>query len=134
MFKHVIAGSAALLALALAPVASAHTVAYSWYNYGWGWGFQPYHVHHSHGISHRHTHAHHGGHPHGHSHGHVMGAHHSVSASALNVRSGPSAHHHVTHVLHHGASVHIQSCHSNNWCEITHSGHHHGWVNAKYLD
>jgi uncharacterized protein YgiM (DUF1202 family) len=134
MLKHLMAGTAALLTLSFAPLASAHTIAYNWFNYGWGIGFQPLHVHHSHGIGHTHTHQHNGGEPHSHKHGHALGAHHDVSSHALNVRMGPSMEHPIAHVLIKGQTVHINGCNSHNWCAVTYHGHHHGWVYAEYLD
>ena len=73
---------------------------------------------------------------HAHAHGHVPGAHHSVSAHGygLNVRSGPSTEHRIVHVLDEGERIHVRGCDAHNWCEVTYSGHHHGWVFAHYLD
>ena len=136
MFKRVLTTASAVLALSMASMASAHTIAYQWRYYGWGWGFQPYHVHHSHGSQHTHSHSHNGGSEHAHAHGHVPGAHHSVAAHGhgLNVRSGPSTEHRIVHVLDEGERIHVRGCDAHNWCEVTYSGHHHGWVFAQYLD
>lgn len=133
MMKRILTAAATILALSVASTAPAHTIAYNWHYYGWGWGFQPYHVHHSHGSLHTHSHNHGGG-VHSHAHGHVPGAHHSVSAHGLNVRSGPSTDHRIVHVLTQGEHVHVRGCDRQNWCEVTYSGHHHGWVYAEYLD
>ena len=117
MFKTVLSAVAAILAVLVAATtpASAHTIAYNWTYYGWGWGFQPYHVHHSH------------------SHGHVPGAYHVVAVDSLNVRSGPSTDHGVVRVVTKDERVLVRGCDRNNWCEVTYSGHHHGWVKATYL-
>ena len=135
MFKTVLSAVAAILAVlvAAATPASAHTIAYKWTYYGWGWGFQPYHVHHSHGDTHAHSHSHSGGKHHSHSHGHVPGAYHVVAVDSLNVRSGPSTDHGVVHVVSKDERVLVRGCGGNNWCEVTYSGHHHGWVKATYL-
>lgn len=54
------------------------------------------------------------------------------STTSLNVRSGPSRHHHVVDVLYPGEHVDVETCRQNGWCFINHRGHD-GWVSARYL-
>lgn len=51
---------------------------------------------------------------------------------SLNVRSGPSSGYRVVDVLRPGERVEVESCRSNGWCYINHSGSD-GWVSSRYL-
>ena len=56
----------------------------------------------------------------------------TVTASALNVRSGPSTGHTISGYLHRGNSVIVLS-ESSGWCRILYQGTKLGYVSAKYL-
>lgn len=62
----------------------------------------------------------------------VSGSTASVTASALNVRSGTSTAHAVTGYLHNGETVIILST-ANGWSKILYHGTKIGYVSAKYL-
>lgn len=119
-----LAGVLAIFSLATAPMASGHTGVHAGAPLGWhahGWGWFPALFHHVHGPID------------GHAHTHAIGAHHRVAAHALNVRSGPSAHHEVIDSLHRGDHVVVLGCNHHNWCVVGYGHHHQGWVSAKYL-
>jgi hypothetical protein len=54
------------------------------------------------------------------------------ATASVNVRSGPSTQYRVVDVLYPGEEVNIETCRSNGWCLIEHSGPD-GWVSARYL-
>lgn len=54
------------------------------------------------------------------------------ATASVNVRSGPSTAYRVVDVLYPGERVNIETCRSNGWCLISHSGPD-GWVSARYL-
>lgn len=56
----------------------------------------------------------------------------TVTASALNVRSGPSTSHSVIHALWNGNKVNIIGV-SGGWCRIKLSDGRTGWVSASYI-
>lgn len=56
----------------------------------------------------------------------------SVTASALNVRSGPSTGYGITGYLHRGQTVIVLSS-ANGWSKVLHSGIRVGYVSQKYL-
>lgn len=116
MLRTITVALAALFSLAVAPAASAHTGYFGFYGF---------------------THVAYYAHDHGQGkHGHVYnahGAHHTVSARVLNVRSGPSTQHGVIDQLHHGELVHVLGCNHHNWCQVAFGHHHMGWIYGKYL-
>ena len=56
----------------------------------------------------------------------------ATSDTWLNVRSGPGTGYSVVDTLHPGEEIDVQSCQSDGWCRITHSGPN-GWVNSDYI-
>lgn len=56
----------------------------------------------------------------------------TVTASALNVRSGPGTLYKKVGLLRKGSTVNVLST-SNGWCKITYNGNNSGYVSAKYL-
>jgi hypothetical protein len=50
----------------------------------------------------------------------------------VNVRTGPGTQYRVVDTLYPGEQVNIETCRSNGWCLIEHSGPD-GWVSARYL-
>ncbi len=54
------------------------------------------------------------------------------ATASVNVRSGPSTQYRVLDTLYAGETVNIETCQSNGWCLIEHSGPD-GWVSARYL-
>ena len=54
------------------------------------------------------------------------------ATASVNVRSGPGTQYRVVDTLYAGEQVNIETCRSNGWCLIEHSGPD-GWVSARYL-
>lgn len=54
------------------------------------------------------------------------------ATASVNVRSGPGTQYRVVDTLYPGENVTIETCRSNGWCRIDHSGPD-GWVSARYL-
>jgi hypothetical protein len=54
------------------------------------------------------------------------------ATASVNVRLGPGTQYRVVDTLYPGERVNIESCRSNGWCLIEHSGPD-GWVSARYL-
>lgn len=54
------------------------------------------------------------------------------ATASVNVRSGPGTQYGVVDTLYAGENVNIETCRSNGWCLIEHSGPD-GWVSARYL-
>ena len=54
------------------------------------------------------------------------------ATASVNVRSGPGTQYRVVDTLYPGETVNIESCRSNGWCLVEHSGPD-GWVSARYL-
>jgi hypothetical protein len=54
------------------------------------------------------------------------------ATASVNVRSGPGTQYGVVDTLYAGEDVNIETCRSNGWCLIEHSGPD-GWVSARYL-
>ncbi len=54
------------------------------------------------------------------------------ATASVNVRSGPGTEYRVVDTLYAGEEVNIETCRSNGWCLIEHSGPD-GWVSARYL-
>lgn len=54
------------------------------------------------------------------------------ATASVNVRSGPGTQYRVVDTLYPGEQVNIETCRSNGWCLIEHSGPD-GWVSARYL-
>ena len=54
------------------------------------------------------------------------------ATASVNVRSGPGTQYRVVDTLYPGEEVNIETCRSNGWCLIEHSGPD-GWVSARYL-
>ena len=54
------------------------------------------------------------------------------ATASVNVRSGPGTQYRVLDTLYPGQTVNIETCRSNGWCLIEHSGPD-GWVSARYL-
>ena len=54
------------------------------------------------------------------------------ATASVNVRTGPGTQYRVVDTLYPGEQVNIETCRSNGWCRITHSGPD-GWVSARYL-
>ncbi len=54
------------------------------------------------------------------------------ATASVNVRSGPGTQYRVVDTLYPGERVNIETCRSNGWCLIEHSGPD-GWVSARYL-
>lgn len=57
----------------------------------------------------------------------------TVTASALNVRSGPGTTYKKLSVLYRGTTVKVLST-ANGWCKINYNGNNSGYVSAKYLN
>lgn len=54
------------------------------------------------------------------------------ATASVNVRTGPGTQYRVVDTLYPGENVNIETCRSNGWCRITHTGPD-GWVSARYL-
>lgn len=54
------------------------------------------------------------------------------ATASVNVRTGPGTQYRVVDTLYRGEEVNIETCRSNGWCLIEHSGPD-GWVSARYL-
>jgi hypothetical protein len=54
------------------------------------------------------------------------------ATASVNVRSGPGTQYRVVDTLYRGEDLNIETCRSNGWCLISHSGPD-GWVSARYL-
>lgn len=54
------------------------------------------------------------------------------ATATVNVRSGPGTQYRIVDSLYRGEEVNIETCRSNGWCLIEHSGPD-GWVSARYL-
>lgn len=54
------------------------------------------------------------------------------ATASVNVRTGPGTQYRVVDTLYPGETVNIETCRSNGWCQISHSGPD-GWVSARYL-
>lgn len=54
------------------------------------------------------------------------------ATASVNVRSGPGTQYGVLDTLYPGEKVNIETCRSNGWCLVEHSGPN-GWVSARYL-
>ena len=54
------------------------------------------------------------------------------ATASVNVRSGPGTQYRVVDTVYAGENVNIETCRSNGWCRITHTGPD-GWVSARYL-
>lgn len=54
------------------------------------------------------------------------------ATASVNVRTGPGTQYRVVDTLYPGETVNIETCRSNGWCRIAHSGPD-GWVSARYL-
>ena len=54
------------------------------------------------------------------------------ATASVNVRSGPGTQYGVVDTLYPGETVNIETCQSNGWCLIAHTGPD-GWVSARYL-
>lgn len=54
------------------------------------------------------------------------------ATGSVNVRTGPGTQYRVVDTLYAGENVNIETCSSNGWCRITHTGPD-GWVSARYL-
>lgn len=54
------------------------------------------------------------------------------ATASVNVRTGPGTQYRVVDTLYPGETVNIETCRSNGWCRIEHSGPD-GWVSARYL-
>jgi hypothetical protein len=54
------------------------------------------------------------------------------ATASVNVRSGPGTQYGVLDTLYPGEKVNIETCRSNGWCLVEHSGPD-GWVSARYL-
>lgn len=55
------------------------------------------------------------------------------ATASVNVRSGPGTSYRVVDTLYPGEQVNIETCRSNGWCLIEHSGPD-GWVSSRYLN
>jgi len=54
------------------------------------------------------------------------------ATASVNVRSGPGTQYSVVDTLYRGENINIETCRSNGWCRIAHTGPD-GWVSARYL-
>ena len=54
------------------------------------------------------------------------------ATASVNVRSGPGTQYRVVDTLYPGENVNIETCRSNGWCLVEHTGPD-GWVSARYL-
>lgn len=54
------------------------------------------------------------------------------ATASVNVRTGPGTQYRVVDTLYPGERVNIETCRSNGWCLIEHTGPD-GWVSARYL-
>jgi uncharacterized protein YraI len=54
------------------------------------------------------------------------------ATASVNVRTGPGTQYRVVDTLYPGENVNIETCRSNGWCLISHTGPD-GWVSARYL-
>lgn len=54
------------------------------------------------------------------------------ATASVNVRTGPGTQYRVVDTLYRGEEINIETCRSNGWCLIEHSGPD-GWVSARYL-
>ena len=54
------------------------------------------------------------------------------ATASVNVRSGPGTQYSVVDTLYRGESVNVETCRSNGWCRVSHTGPD-GWVSARYL-
>jgi hypothetical protein len=54
------------------------------------------------------------------------------ATASVNVRSGPGTQYRVVDTLYAGERINIETCRSNGWCLVEHSGPD-GWVSARYL-